>query len=113
MRFLKTFLIVLIFVVSLLFFLQNSAVLSQSIAFNVQLYVNDITWTSPQLPLMVVLILSFFLGTLFTLAFLVLDRLRVGSDLRRWRKNARKLQIEVDSLRKIPITGPVPPKKEI
>ncbi len=105
MRFLKTLLIVLAFAAALLFCLQNSAVLEQTLSFRFDTYINGIIWEAPAIPLAAVVVMAFLLGAFFAILFLMFDRVRLSSNLRKIRKSNRQLLQEVTSLRKIPLTG--------
>ncbi|MDR1125044.1 MAG: LapA family protein [Deltaproteobacteria bacterium] len=103
MRFIKTFLLLVILIGMALFFLQNSAVLEQEFVFNFRVYVGDYGWFSPPVPFFFVVLMAFGLGGLTAIIMLGLGRFKFGSRIRQNKKRIRKLEKEVQALRELPL----------
>lgn len=101
MRFLKFFAFVLIFVVSMLFFVQNNQPLSTSVVLEFNIVAAH--FYSLPLPLYLLVLGGFFLGAVFCLAFLLVDRIRLGLELKTLRSRYAALEDETLSLRTIPL----------
>ena len=71
MRYVKAFLLILIFFVTMIFLFQNQASLSQKLAFQLDLLVMP-SMTSIELPFYFVLLAAFLLGALLCLLLLLL-----------------------------------------
>jgi len=101
MRYLKFFVVVLAFVVSMLFFVQNNQPLSTSVVLEFNIVAAH--FYSLPLPLYILVLGGFFLGALFCLAFLLFDRIRLGLELKTLRTRYAALEDEALSLRTIPL----------
>lgn len=101
MRYLKLFVLILVFVTSMLFFVQNN----QSLAAAVVLEFNVVVahFYSLPLPVYILVLAAFLLGALFSLAFLLLDRIRLALELKSLRTRYATLEDEVLSLRTLPL----------
>jgi uncharacterized integral membrane protein len=101
MRYLKTAMLALLFVISMLFFVQNNEPLSTS----VQLEFNLITLhlISIPLPLYLFVLAAFLLGVVFSLGFLLVERIRLGLDLKALRRQHAALEDEALALRTLPL----------
>ena len=101
MRYLKTVMLALLFVVSMLFFVQNNGPLSTSL----QLEFNLVTLhlISVPLPLYLFVLAAFLLGVLFSLGFLLVERIRLGLDLKALRRQHAALEDEALALRTLPL----------
>ncbi|MDO9632093.1 MAG: LapA family protein, partial [Humidesulfovibrio sp.] len=97
MRYFKTIVLALLFVISLLFFVQNSGSLST----NLQLEFNLVTLhlISIPLPLYLFVLVAFLLGVVFTLGFLLVERIRLGLELKALRRQHASLEDEALALR--------------
>lgn len=104
MRYLKFFALVLVFVVSMLFFVQNNQALSTSVVLEFNLVAMHLY--SLPLPLYILALGGFFLGAVFALAFLLVDRIRLGLELKTLRTRFAALEDEALSLRTIPLNQP-------
>jgi putative membrane protein/ATP adenylyltransferase len=104
MRYLKAVLLALLFVISMLFFVQNNAPLSTSL----QLEFNLLTLhlISLPLPLYLFVLVAFLLGVLFTLGFLLVERIRLGLELKALRRQHASLEDEALALRTLPLNQP-------
>lgn len=104
MRYLKALLLALLFVVSMLFFVQNNAPMSTSL----QLEFNLITLhlISVPLPVYLFVLASFLLGVVFALGFLLVERIRLGLELKALRRQHATLEDEALALRTLPLNQP-------
>lgn len=101
MRFVKVFALIVIFFISMLFFIQNNEVLSQ--AMSLELSVIFQTWRSVPLPMYFLILVAFAVGSLFTLLFFLADKLKAAKQLRECRSRVASLEQEVTSLRNMPL----------
>ncbi|MFV0421580.1 LapA family protein [Oleidesulfovibrio sp.] len=101
MRFIKVLGLVLLFFVSMLFFVQNTQVLSQPITLRFDLFMG--AWQTIPLPFYFLLLMGFLVGALATLVYFIAERIRLGAALRRARKQIGRLEKEVNSLRTLPL----------
>ncbi|MDQ7834448.1 MAG: LapA family protein [Humidesulfovibrio sp.] len=101
MRYLKAIMLALLFVVSMLFFVQNNGPLSTSL----QLEFNLITLhlISIPLPLYLFVLAAFLLGVVFSLSFLLVDRIRLSLELKALRRQHAALEDEALALRTLPL----------
>jgi uncharacterized membrane protein YciS (DUF1049 family) len=104
MRYLKSLALILVFVVSMLFFVQNNQPLSTSVVLEFNIVAAHLY--SLPLPLYILVLGGFLLGALFTLAFLLVDRIRLGLELKSLRARYDALEDEALSLRTIPLNQP-------
>jgi putative membrane protein len=100
-RYLKFFTLLLVFVVSMLFFVQNNQPLSTTVVLEFNVVAAHLY--SLPLPLYLLVLGGFFLGAVFCLAFLLVDRIRLGLELKTLRTRYAGLEDEVLSLRTIPL----------
>jgi Protein of unknown function (DUF1049). len=104
MRYLKSLALILVFVVSMLFFVQNNQPLSTSVVLEFNIVAAHLY--SLPLPLYILVLGGFLFGALFTLAFLLVDRIRMGLELKTLRARYDALEDEALSLRTIPLNQP-------
>lgn len=102
MRFVKVLILVLVFFISMMFFVQNNAVLSQTVTLKLDLFF-DTAWSSIELPFYFMVLCAFLLGALLTMLLLMISRMRAGAALRRANKRIRVLEKELNSLRNLPL----------
>lgn len=102
MRYIKVLLFVLIFFITMMFFVQNNEVLQQSVTLKLDFFLNP-AWSSIPLPFYFMILAAFLIGALCTLFVLVFDRLRLANNLRKANKRIRTLEKEVNSLRTLPL----------
>lgn len=102
MRFVKVLVLVLVFFISMMFFVQNNAVLSQAVTLKLDLFF-DTAWSSIELPFYFMVLCAFLLGALATMLMLMVSRMRAGAALRRANKRIRVLEKELNSLRNLPL----------
>lgn len=102
MRYIKVLLFVLIFFITMMFFVQNNEVLQQTVTLKLDFFLNP-AWSSIPLPFYFMILAAFLLGALCTLFVLVYDRLRLANNLRKANRRIRTLEKEVNSLRTLPL----------
>ncbi|MDL2306476.1 LapA family protein [Desulfovibrio sp. OttesenSCG-928-C06] len=103
MRFIKTFILLVLLVGIVLFFLQNSSELEKDFVFNFKLYVNDLSWTSGPIPAFFVILASFATGCLFTFLLLGLDRFKLARKNSQNRKKMKIMEKELQGFRQLPL----------
>lgn len=118
-RFLKVFVLILFFLLSMLFFVQNHQILSTplELVFNYQFK----TFKTPPLPFYVVLLVFFTLGGLFSLVYFFFEKLKTNGLIRSLTRKNESLEAEVRELRSIPLNeaptralaAPEEPAKEL
>lgn len=101
MRFIKVFLIIVMFFVSMVFFAQNTVILSQPLILQFDCIARS--WQSEPLPIYFLILCGFLLGALFTLLFFASQRVKLGANAHKLRKQVSRLEKEVNSLRAIPL----------
>ena len=104
MRYLKALMLALLFVVSMLFFVQNNGPMSTSL----QLEFNLVTLhlISVPLPMYLFVLAAFLLGVVFALGFLLVERIRLGLELKALRRLHATLEDEALALRTLPLNQP-------
>ena len=103
MRFIKTFILLVLLVGVVLFFLQNSSELEKEFVFNFKLYVNDLAWRSGPVPFFFVVLASFSFGCLVTFLLLGLDRFKLGRQKRKAEKKIKVMEKELQGFRQLPL----------
>lgn len=112
MRYVKVLFLVLVFVVSMVFFVQNTETLGQKIVLALDL--PGLSLTSVGLPFYLITLLAFLVGALFSLAYFLIEVVRLSGQLRACRARIGAIEEEVNSLRNLPLedhglTGSEPP----
>jgi len=101
MRFIKVLLLVVVFFLCMVFFQQNTAELSQAITLKVDLLYQS--WETIPLPIYFLILGAFVFGAFAVTFFFLLERVRLGSAIRKARKQLKKLEKEVNALRTNPL----------
>lgn len=104
MRYLKSLALILVFVVSMLFFVQNNEPLSTSVVLELNVVFAHLY--SLPLPVYILVLGAFLLGAVLTLAFLLVDRIRLSLELKTLRTRYAALEDEALSLRTLPLNQP-------
>lgn len=104
MRYVKQLFLVLVFVASMLFFVQNNQPLSTSVVLEFNIVAAH--FYSLPLPLYILVLGAFLLGAVFCLAFLLVERIRLGLELKTLRTRYAALEDEALSLRTVPLNQP-------
>lgn len=102
MRFLKALWLTVFFFFSLIFFIQNHEVLGQNLSLKFDFYYFDYVWTNTAVPFYFIVLVSFFIGAVVTLGYLIMDRIRIRMELARCRRCLRKQEKELAALRSAP-----------
>ncbi len=76
MRVVKVLLLILFFFFCMIFFVQNTAILSTPLLLKMDVF--SLSYASPELPFYVVLLLSFVVGGVFSLCYFVLEKMRMA-----------------------------------
>lgn len=103
MRYLKVLIFVVIFFVLTMFFVQNHDVLQQIVTLKLDFLINP-AWSSIPMPFYFMVLAAFVIGCVLTTLILIYDRLRLSNNLRKANKRIRILEMEVNSLRTLPLT---------
>ena len=104
MRYLKTAFLAVLFVLSMIFFVQNNGPLSTSVVLELNLIAAD--YISVPLPVYLLTLAGFLLGALLTLCFLLIERIKLSIELKNLRKQYSSLEDEVLTLRTLPLNQP-------
>ena len=99
MRYVKVLLLAVVFFLSLVFFFQNQASLSQQLVLTLNLFFSP-PMSSIPLPFYFLVVAAFALGALFTLCFLVWDKVNLSARLLKHKWQISSLEREVEKLRK-------------
>ncbi len=101
MRYLKFLGLVLVFFLSMLFFVENNAILSQKYTFSLDLYFVQLVSVGLRLDFM--LLISFSIGAIFAAIYFLLSKLSMGRELRARKSKMAELEQELTSLRNLPL----------
>ncbi|MEF8823915.1 MAG: LapA family protein [Desulfohalobiaceae bacterium] len=97
MRYIKALLVILLFVLGLTFFLQNSEIFTATLS--VRFEVMDWGGRSQPVPLYMFLVLAFLVGGLISLLYLAADKIKLHRELKRRKSRIASLEKELSSLR--------------
>ncbi len=103
MRFIKVLFLILLFFISMMFFIQNTEILSQEMSLQLSFFTESLTIKSVPLPFYFLLLIGFVLGGALVLFYFVLDKIRLSKELKQNRSRISKLEKEVNSLRNLPL----------
>ncbi len=107
MRFVKVFGLILLFFVSIMFFMQNTEVLTQRIPLQLDFLVGGLQFLVAPLPVYFLILVSFLVGALLTLAFFIVDRYRFTKAMKQKNVRLASLEQEVASLRNLPLENKI------
>jgi len=103
MRFVKVLFLLFLFVFSILFFSQNNDVLLQTLVLKLDIpYVT--TLHSIPLPLGFLILAAFVAGSMLTMVYFGVDKLRSTSKLNECKTRMASFQQELNSVRNMPIS---------
>ncbi len=108
MRFFKALFLLVMFVVAMLFFVQNIQTLNTEITLVLNVFVAH--WQTVPLPLYWLVLLPFALGCLLMIVYFGLEKLRMSQDLRAARAQTAQLQKELAAMRPVSPTGDPEPE---
>lgn len=101
MRFIKVLLLIVVFTCGLLFFIQNSKELETALTLKFSLYYGDLSWTGKPLPFFVIVLAAFVVGAVLSALYLLLDRVRMGCNLLKYKNDLRAREKEIARLRAV------------
>lgn len=101
MRYVKVFVVVLLFFFGITFFIQNTQFLNTEIKLSFNLL--GIDWSSSPVPVYLFILSAFVVGVLVSLVYFFLDKLRQGKELRWYKGRVKSLEQEINSLRTLPL----------
>ncbi len=101
MRYVKVLALVLFFFVAMVFFVQNTEILTQSISLKFSVFAFQ--WTSSPIPIYLYILLAFVLGAVLSTIYFAVDKLRMSKEIKRNRQQIKSMQNELDSLRPKPL----------
>lgn len=96
MRFFKALFLIVFFVASMMFLVQNNAVLTNEVALRFSVVFQE--WKSMPLPLYVLVLASFLVGGLVTLIYFIIETMILSNKARVMANKANNLQQQVQSL---------------
>jgi lipopolysaccharide assembly protein A len=101
MRYIKVLLLTLFFFVSMVFFIQNNEVLSKLLVLKLELL--DLHFISRELPFYLIVLLSFVVGSIFSMSYFLIEKVRLSKELKAANAKLAALEQEVTSLRNLPL----------
>ncbi len=101
MRYLKVLALILLFFLSMVFFVQNTPELSKEVILSLELV--NYKFTSTPLPYYLLILVAFCLGAVLCLVYFMADKIRLSGQLRTCRTKMANLEQEVNSLRNLPL----------
>ena len=113
MRYIKVLLLILFFFISMIFFIQNHEMLSSDLILKLELF--DLDFVSRELPFYLIVLLSFVVGSVFSMTYFLAEKLRLSRELKASKAKLAGLEQEVNSLRNLPLgeeAYPAPTKQE-
>ncbi|WP_018125165.1 LapA family protein [Desulfovibrio oxyclinae] len=102
MRYLKVLALILLFVVSILFFSQNNEILAQSLVLRLDVpYIAELR--SVPLPFYFLVLGGFVVGAVLTMLYFLSEKLKAAKKLRECNSRMASLEQELNSLRNMPL----------
>lgn len=101
MRYIKVLLLTLFFFISMIFFIQNNEMLSSDLILKLELF--DLNFVSRELPFYLIVLLSFVVGSVFSMTYFLAEKLRLSHELKASKAKLAGLEQEVTSLRNLPL----------
>jgi uncharacterized membrane protein YciS (DUF1049 family) len=99
MKFLKYFIQMILFILAVMFFIENSEAFSQKIQFHFDLFIPEAVWQLPELPIFFFTFIVFAAGIVLTMLCFVWGRWHMGFDLHKANAKIRKLEKEITAYR--------------
>ncbi len=101
MRYVKVLCLAILFFVSMLFFVQNTEVLLQTLTLQLKFF----SWhvVSAPMPHYLLILLAFMFGVVMPLLYFLCEKIRMAKELRRAHKTIKQQEEELNSLRNMPI----------
>ena len=101
MRYLKVIILVAIFFFSMLFFVQNTDLLSTSLTLKLDLLGKH--YESQEIPIYLLILIAFVLGAFISLFYFLAEKIKLSQQLRSYKNKVADLEKEVNSLRNMPL----------
>ncbi len=101
MKYLRVAALILLFFFSMLFFVQNHELLSTTVKLTLQLF--GLEFQSTDIPYYLIVLLAFVAGGFISLAYLLVEKIRLSSEVKRSKARIKDLEEEVNSLRNMPL----------
>ncbi|MDL2313494.1 LapA family protein [Desulfovibrio sp. OttesenSCG-928-C14] len=105
MRFLKTFLVLLVMIIVVMFFVQNNEQLTQPITFVFNLHMDGFSWETGPMPAFLVMVIFFVLGFIASTLLFGLDRFKLYSKIFKSNKKIKAMEQELQAFRQRPLAG--------
>jgi uncharacterized integral membrane protein len=97
MRYVKILVLVLFFFAAMVFFVQNTQILTESISLKFSVFA--LQWNSSPIPIYMYILIAFVLGVVISTAYFGLDKLRMNKEIKRARHQIKSMQNELNTLR--------------
>jgi lipopolysaccharide assembly protein A len=101
MKYLRIAVLILLFFLSMLFFVQNQEILSKTTRLYLSIF--GLELHSKEIPYYLIILLAFVAGGFVTLAYFLAEKIRLGAELKRSKSKIKNLEEEVKSLRNMPL----------
>lgn len=101
MRYIKVLIIVFLFFFCMIFFVQNTEILSTTIKLNFHLF--GLNFTSSPIPVYVFILVAFVVGAIVSMLYFILEKIRHMQEIKRYKERLKNLEEEVTSLRRTPL----------
>ncbi|MBT8763141.1 LapA family protein [Desulfohalobiaceae bacterium Ax17] len=101
MRYVKVAILVLIFFFSMLFFVQNTELLSMSLSLKLDILGNH--FESREIPIYLLILIAFVVGAFISLFYFLAEKIKLSKQLRVCKSKIADLEKEVNSLRNMPL----------
>ncbi|NCC25441.1 MAG: LapA family protein [Deltaproteobacteria bacterium] len=101
MRYIKVLGLVLIFFFSMLFFVQNTELLTNGMVLKLQIF--SYQFTSQEIPFYLLILGGFVVGSVLSLLYFLTDKIRMANQAKLLEKRIQALDKELNSLRTMPL----------
>lgn len=101
MRYFKVLFIVILFFLCMIFFVQNTEILTANL--DLQFHLFNWSWFSATVPIYVFILLFFVLGAIVSMLYFFMERIRLARELKQSRSRIQSLEKELNSLRNMPL----------
>ncbi len=101
MRYFKVLLIVILFFLCMIFFVQNTKILTANL--DLQFHLFNWSWFSTTVPIYIFILLFFVLGAIVSMLYFFMERIRLTKELKQCRSKIQSLEKELNSLRNMPL----------
>ncbi len=101
MKYLRIAVLILLFFLSMLFFVQNQEILSKTTRLYLSIF--GLELHSREIPYYLIILLAFVAGGFVTLAYFLTEKIRHGEELKRCKSKIKDLEEEVKSIHNMPL----------